>query len=580
MAGLGVLLTGVLVSMAVGLAHSQTTITPLTAKGINFPEPSHSPVPQWYEDVNGLKLTLCMYDGAACPAPPDTFKPSDPLAFPANWPDETFYYMAAATGTLPGHGEFSWESAVEHAFAGPSGAAAAGQQLIFTRLRFRMKDAPAENTYVIEHPYGKLELTADIKGVDYTDDIGAADRLNYCVAMNGNLGPFLRAADEPGGTPPLDPVTIGDQNFLTNGDLTFITGAPSGHDFVRVCRKGTPDTCVEINQFTLLGQIAQESLADESQTCAFAAPGPPGPATITPLTAKGINFPEPSHSPVPQWYEDVNGLKLTLCMYDGAACPAPPDTFKPSDPLAFPANWPDETFYYMAAATGTLPGHGEFSWESAVEHAFAGPSGAAAAGQQLIFTRLRFRMKDAPAENTYVIEHPYGKLELTADIKGVDYTDDIGAADRLNYCVAMNGNLGPFLRAADEPGGTPPLDPVTIGDQNFLTNGDLTFITGAPSGHDFVRVCRKGTPDTCVEINQFTLLGQIAQESSADESPTCAFAANYVCGPEVSGFILHVAPLLLVNSSIRLFYNTGLPSTAPSSGGRDGQAALRHHNAS
>ena len=37
--------------------------------------------------------------------------------------------------------------------------------------------------------------------------------------------------------------------------------------------------------------------------------------------------------------------------------------------------------------------------------------------------------------------------------------------------------------------------------------------------------------------------------------PVQPVITNYVCGPEVSGFILHVAPLLLVNSSISLFHD-------------------------
>ena len=281
MARLGVSLAGVLVSMAVGFVHSNVihyTVAPFIAKGMNFADP-YSPVPQWYQDSNNLKLGLCMHASAACPAMPADYNP-ELLAFPTNWPDETFYYMTSASGTLPGHGDFFWESAVEHAFASASGLAEEGQQLIFTRMRFRMKDAPAGNAYVIETPYGTIDWTsdhdpldADVMGINLTDDIGAADRLNYCVAMHGNLGPFLRAASAPGG-PALPFVNVDGQQFLTNGALTHVTGAPSGNNFVRVCHKET-NFCQKVEEFTLLGHV-YDGDAVESATCAFPAPGKPG----------------------------------------------------------------------------------------------------------------------------------------------------------------------------------------------------------------------------------------------------------------------------------------------------------------
>ena len=108
MAKLNHAFAGLVTFMLLGVIHSQITtdIAPLAAKGVNLGEP-YSPVPAWYTDSNGLALTLCLPEVTGtvpCPPPAANYDPLLALEFPTNWPDETFYYLAAASGTLIGHG--------------------------------------------------------------------------------------------------------------------------------------------------------------------------------------------------------------------------------------------------------------------------------------------------------------------------------------------------------------------------------------------------------------------------------------------------------------------------------------------
>jgi hypothetical protein len=60
--------------------------------------------PLWFEDENGVRLELGINRDSLNPDPlvpaiGDLQKPANPLSFPDNFPDESFYFLAEADGT-------------------------------------------------------------------------------------------------------------------------------------------------------------------------------------------------------------------------------------------------------------------------------------------------------------------------------------------------------------------------------------------------------------------------------------------------------------------------------------------------
>ena len=152
--------------------------------------------PAWYQDETGLALAPCFDNNGFCSitmlAGPG-FDPAQPIAFPTNFPEEFFYFDAEAlVGTT------LYIAALEGAFIN---TVQAGDQIVFSRIRFRNKTAPAGD-YTITHPYGVDTITvtsADVAsghGLMFTEDIGVAPGIfsGSGSADNGRIGPFLRAA--------------------------------------------------------------------------------------------------------------------------------------------------------------------------------------------------------------------------------------------------------------------------------------------------------------------------------------------------------------------------------------------------
>jgi hypothetical protein len=210
--------------------------------------------PIFYEDANGLRLQLCLTPGGCLAAAPN---PALPVSFPANFPDESFYWSADGDMTGPS-ASLLYISALEAAFI--NGAVAAGDQMVFSRLRIRVTGLVDGATYTITHPYGTRTLIAGIDGptpgtINVTEDIGTVPG-KFDAVLTGNLGPFL--------------VPVG---FVSRVPGTFIadaatpvafTGSPFSTNFVRISgpSAGTlfPAFAVnantaQLNQLVLQGQI-------------------------------------------------------------------------------------------------------------------------------------------------------------------------------------------------------------------------------------------------------------------------------------------------------------------------------------
>jgi hypothetical protein len=173
----------------------------------------------------------------------------------------------------------------------------------------------------------------------------------------------------------------------------------------------------------------------------------------------------------------------------------------------------------------------------ALEGAFL--NGAAAAGQQLVFGRLRLRVTAGLVPNaTYTITTPVGIFTMVADGNGrINTTDDIGLIplDFTGPLSALHSHVGPFLRwdtdlplfdlAGREYLGTPAIDHT---------------ITGSPAGTNFFRIDGPsvgGAGVNRVETSLFAVTGV----KSAVVGPPPAPVANFSSAPNSGTAPLAVA---------------------------------------
>lgn len=192
--------------------------------------------PIWFADNSGLRLELVLEPDVKMPVLEPRPWPLLPLRFPGNFPEEAFYFFAesripvAALGKPGGEARISFS--LEAAFASPTGVAAPGRQVVFARIRVRMRDVSPYGVYSVVHPYGRIDgLVADDRGrIRYTEDLGSAEANPTRVILSGTVAPFLR----PLGFNPSSETHIGD-------GVTAVTIEPGPHkeagsavDYVRI----------------------------------------------------------------------------------------------------------------------------------------------------------------------------------------------------------------------------------------------------------------------------------------------------------------------------------------------------------
>ncbi|HET8640435.1 MAG TPA: cadherin-like domain-containing protein, partial [Pseudonocardiaceae bacterium] len=205
-----------------------------------------------------------------------------PESFPTVFADEHFYWAAGAdlrNDAFPGFGGLlvlGLEAAFGH------GPVTPGDQVVFGRLRIRLKDVPFNGTYRVYTPYGVFtfpDLVANSGRFSFTQDIG----LNcppgaFDCALSSSVGPFLLPSSTPGGAelPPVGPSTTGLQapypgtgkkyiaDPLRTGPVTgsplpgFTTSdGPRNPNIFRVeyVGPGQPLLLAETFDFSLMGRI-------------------------------------------------------------------------------------------------------------------------------------------------------------------------------------------------------------------------------------------------------------------------------------------------------------------------------------
>ncbi len=161
-----------------------------------------------------------------------------------------------------------------------------------------------------------------------------------------------------------------------------------------------------------------------------------------------------------------------------------------------------------------MPGErlsGNLLVETNLEGAFA--TGTPAAGDQIVFARVRIKDVDVPAGTTWRITHPYGVDVLTADAKkGINSTVDIGVAPG-QFSGALAGRVGPFLKW--NPADAPAAPAGYIGDP-----GVLHTVTGSPYGTNYIKVEQKNPDGSWSPVgqwdDQFSLQGRLAVNGGVD----------------------------------------------------------------
>jgi PKD repeat protein len=237
----------------------------------------------------------------------------------------------------------------------------------------------------------------------------------------------------------------------------------------------------------------------------------------------------------PSHYSDGQGQSLSLCLANPAMCLLDTPVADPTPGVAFPANYrgtfPDECFYWVGETSMPTARGGQALLVMALEASFS--TGIVLPGDQTTFARMRLRIDNLVAGETYHITHPYGQIDLVATGSGnraINYTDDLGLVPG-NFDLALGGNIFPFLRWDS---GLPLLDAQGreyIGDPNIAHT-----VTGSPTGNNYFRVEGLnvgGVGVNLIQTNFFHVLGMVQPPA-----PQPAFTASVARGvaPLVVGF--------------------------------------------
>jgi hypothetical protein len=233
----------------------------------------------------------------------------------------------------------------------------------------------------------------------------------------------------------------------------------------------------------------------------------------------------------PVWYKDSNNLSVGMCLDDtnpfcNITAADVPDV---TQPVSFPDNFPDETFYQLAQSTITLPDGSKAVLNDNIEAAFNTPT--AVPGQQITFGRVRIRLT-TPSTGHYVITHPYGvdAFDVTdTATRNINFTEDIGIGDPGNFKGALNSRINPFLRwdtgLIKGPDGA-----------SYLGDGVTDHaVTGSDLGTNFFKIDGPnigGPGINTITTNLFALQGRVA--TNAGVSPT---QVTYTRSDTSGGFI-------------------------------------------
>jgi len=194
--------------------------------------PSHG-FPSWYEDDNALRLDLCLLNSGLCllDAPVNLTNPGAPFPqnFGGTFPEEAFWWTCEADMPTNNGGGALLVLALEAAFANE--VVAQGDQITFARVRIRVDNLIAGQTYDVSTPVGNFSFVAANsadRGINFTDDVGIVPGV-FTGALNGAIGPFLTWDSD---LPVLD---LQGREYIGNPNILHtITGSPFGTNVFRI----------------------------------------------------------------------------------------------------------------------------------------------------------------------------------------------------------------------------------------------------------------------------------------------------------------------------------------------------------
>src|SRR4051812_21424076 len=133
--------------LAATSAFASTAVTEKNPGGLSAVGPvnTENGFPAWYQDKNNTRVELCLdKDNPLCGfLPGDVPDETRPIAFPDNFPEEAFYFLAGSGIDFPNGGRATLTLGLEGAFAN---TVTNGDQVVFARQRVFVKGGPANTT--------------------------------------------------------------------------------------------------------------------------------------------------------------------------------------------------------------------------------------------------------------------------------------------------------------------------------------------------------------------------------------------------------------------------------------------------
>lgn len=277
-----------------GIAQSSARVDGINADGF----------PYWYQDdgdpanpaAAGVRVAQCLdsTDPYCVLAADAWYNPALPLAFPANYPSEAFYFYVRAP-QLPvsdcgSAGTLDYYQALEQAFI--TVAPVAGNQMTFSRSRVSVTGGLCPGTtYRLVHPYGEALLDVDavggIKTRKGTSDVGCVPMpgipCNFQMAVAPSLSDRYLRWDA---TAPAAPAGyLGDPRVLHP-----VTGSPFGTDSLTLINTSTGATVLTANQFFIAGKLAKGGLVASVASLDFGTVGTVAPGNTS---QRSVSFSNP-----------------------------------------------------------------------------------------------------------------------------------------------------------------------------------------------------------------------------------------------------------------------------------------------
>jgi hypothetical protein len=257
----------------VGLSSTEFTAVYNIASGpeaVGSVDPANG-FPTYYQDNTGLRLQLCLDQSALCLA--QVPNAGQPLSFPGNFPDESFYWNGTVVTTTVDGKPAKLVLATEGTFAPVPPATvsvpAANQQITFGRIKFTVSSLKPGGVYRVTHPYGVETVVADQTTGDlkFQQDVGCgAAPCTFGSALGSRITTFLRwdTNDAPAGF-------VGDPAVEHT-----VTGSPFNTNIFKVEEINPVDSSVikvwvDTDKFFIQGKLAGAPVSASPKGGSFSA---------------------------------------------------------------------------------------------------------------------------------------------------------------------------------------------------------------------------------------------------------------------------------------------------------------------